>query len=99
MKEKLLITGVSVFLGGSFKDFLHQKKSFGVFGVDLKCDLSDKGNICCDLCNEKEATELLMDIRPDTIFHFAGGRAQNEDVFLKSNLMSKTFNVLRKDTT
>lgn len=88
MKKKLLITGVFGFLGGSFKDFLYQKKSFEVFGVDLKCDFPDKRNICCDLCDEKEVTELLMDIRPDTIFHFAGGRAQNEDVFLKSNFLT-----------
>jgi len=85
MKKKLLVTGSSGFLGRSFRDFLSRENEFDVFGVDLKCESSDNRNICCDLSNQKKITDILSDIRPDAIYHFAGGRVQEEEVLLKTS--------------
>lgn len=84
MKKKLLVTGVSGFLGRSFQNFLSREKSSEVFGVDIKCEPSDERNFRCDLCSQKEITDVLLNVRPDIIYHFAGGRARNEEVLLKT---------------
>lgn len=88
MKKKLLITGAVGFLGGSFYDFISSKKSFDIFGVDIKNKPSDNKCFDCDLCDQEQIKNVLLDINPDYIFHFAGARPQKRDVFLESNFLT-----------
>lgn len=84
----MLITGASGFLGGAFQSFLSHNKSFEIFSVDIKCISTKKRNFDCDLCNKEKVRSILLNIRPDYIFHFAGGRVQQEDVLLKTNFLT-----------
>lgn len=85
MRKKILITGCSGFLGKSVHDFLSKKKAFAVFGVDIKGKASKNSYFTCDLSNQKEIRSILIDLKPDYIFHLAGGRGQlDNDALFKA---------------
>ena len=71
MKEKILITGASGFLGKSIQKLLNGCNDKKLFLSDIK--KSKKSNyIQCDLENYISVKNLINKIRPDKIYHLAG---------------------------
>ena len=82
MKKIILITGVYGFLGGALWRFLEGKEADAeVYGVDIKAGFSHKRVIACDLLNATNLTNVLSTVRPDYIFHLAGGRVSDGQLF------------------
>jgi len=89
MVKKVLITGANGFLGSSlWKYFKAKQSSFRVFGIDLSQSKLSSQIVICDLNNQKKVSKLVSRIRPDYIFHLAGGRVEDEKNFLKANIMT-----------
>ncbi len=76
---KVLITGIAGFVGSHLAEYLTQKKSVEVFGVDLPyCNWQNLVNIkkkikffTCDICNFNSVQKVINKIKPDFIFHLA----------------------------
>jgi len=89
MKKKILIAGVSGFIGRSFWQYLKKKKTlFQVFGIDARLDFNDKNIFCCNLTHSKSLQDILTRIQPDYIFHFAGGRMAHEKKLFEANILT-----------
>jgi len=89
MNKKVLITGVNGFLGFALWQYLNTKYSrVKVFGIDIKPRLSSRSIFLCNLNNQKQVVDLLSSIRPDTIFHLAGGRNNSNKRLLTDNVLS-----------
>lgn len=76
-KKRVLITGISGFLGKSLGIFL-SGNNFQVFGCDLKGNSLDENMIVCDLSSKDEIGKFLFDVKPDYIFHLAGTRGKDQ---------------------
>ena len=87
MRKTVLITGVNGFLGNALWRCVNKySKQFRVFGVDVAVRRPRNKNIfCCDLLDEKKVTRLLAKIKPDIVFHLAGGRMNGKKELLKGN--------------
>lgn len=71
MKEKILITGSSGFIGESIQKMLSGFKDQRLFLSDIK--KRKKSNyIQCDLQNYASVKNLIYSIKPDKIYHLAG---------------------------
>ena len=78
--RKILITGITGFVGSHLADFLLAKKNIKVFGL-RRYHLSKEDNILhiinkiewfdCDLLDPKAIQNVLKKIKPDIIFHMA----------------------------
>ena len=78
--KKILITGITGFVGSHLADFLLVKKNIKVFGL-RRYHLSKEDNILhiinkiewfdCDLLDPKAIQNVLKKIKPDIIFHMA----------------------------
>lgn len=89
MTKKVLITGVSGFLGAALWEYFRAKQSFfKVFGVDRHASLSSRQVFLCDLNNQKETSGIVTHLKPDYIFHLAGGRMYNEKDLFKNNVLA-----------
>lgn len=76
MNKKILITGVSGFVGGYLLDFLKKDKNnifFGTYYFDKDTEyLKDKVRLTkIDLKNEKEVDGLMAEVKPDFVYHLA----------------------------
>jgi len=82
MKQKILITGITGFVGSHMADFIlnFQKNDYEIFGIkryhlsrlDKVEHFFDKINwYDCDLTDPISAEKMINDIKPDKIFHFA----------------------------
>lgn len=73
LKEKILITGCSGYIGLCLMKYLIKKKKYDVFGLDKKKNNTKnnfffKGNI-----NDKTfLNNVLMHVKPNLIIHLAG---------------------------
>ena len=87
MKNKIiLILGSHGFLGQAFTQYVClKKKYFKVYCADMHKTSKQKNYVQCDLRKKKQCKDLLNDVNPDFIFHFAGGRVFDEKKLLDSN--------------
>ena len=103
---KILITGVTGFVGSHLAEYCLTKPNVQVYGIvrpaDLKSEIKNiesiKKNITlipCELTNEKKVLEAIKKVKPDKIFHLA---AENfvplSWKFPKENLANNIFSEL-----
>ena len=76
MNKKILICGINGYLGAAMARYLRRLRNGPiVYGIARRA--SKYGNaaiFACDLNQTSRLKNILRDIRPDIIFHFAGGR-------------------------
>ena len=74
--KKILITGISGFTGRYFINFLNTLKlNMKIFGIDKNSLLSKSNNfqfIKSDLLNRKRIFNIIKNVKPNYVFHFAG---------------------------
>jgi len=84
MKEKILITGTEGFVGSHMADFLLEKGTYEVYGIkrwnnsrlrNIKHLLDKIKFIECDITDPIAVRNLLREVKPDKIFHFAAESA------------------------
>lgn len=87
MKMKILITGVSGFVGSAMARYLHSVRTAGVLGADLvERDSPLAEFIRLDLLDQDRVAAVLEQYRPQTIYHLAGGRMTDPLVMLTANV-------------
>ena len=69
MKKTILITGSLGYFGSLLT--IHLKKSFNVYGVDIK-ESNGTNHIQCDLVSNEQVYKLSKSLYPDVIIHSAG---------------------------
>ena len=69
MKKKIIITGVSGFIGKSF--FKKIETSFNTYGTYNSTKINLNKTVKIDLSNLIETQKLIKKMKPDVIFHFA----------------------------
>lgn len=84
MKEKVLVTGTTGFVGSYMVDLLLEKGKYDVFGIK-QWNLTSFRNVHhfkdkitwydCDITDPISVRNLLREIRPDKIYHFAAESA------------------------
>lgn len=82
MKEKILITGITGFVGSHMADFLLEKENIELYGLK-RWNLSRLRNIRhlldnkrltlldCDITDPIGVRNIIEEVKPDKIFHFA----------------------------
>ena len=84
MKEKILITGTEGFVGSHMADFLLEKGIYEVYGIkrwnnsrlrNIRHLLDKIKFIECDVTDPIAVRNLLREVKPDKIFHFAAESA------------------------
>ena len=84
----ILITGVNGFIGQALWDhFKARRPSFDVFGIDLQISSTEPRLLSCDLSDQRQLMKILGRIRPDVIFHLAGGRPADENMLWQANFI------------
>lgn len=84
--KKVLITGVNGFLGRALWQYLkRQKTGLRVYGLDKTAGGGARNIVVCDLSEENKLRSILVAIRPDFIFHMAGGRMAGRKQLFASN--------------
>lgn len=78
MMKKILITGVSGFVGGHLAEYLLSQKKYTIFGTDhldeyfQRLAFKDKVNFTkLNLLDSQKVNDLINQIKPDYIFHLA----------------------------
>jgi GDP-4-dehydro-6-deoxy-D-mannose reductase len=86
---RVLITGVNGFIGGSLWRFLSkQRLKLEVFGLDVGPVASCNKIFVCDLNHKKNFLKVLSSVKPDVIFHAAGGRMSDKGEVFKANFLT-----------
>jgi GDP-4-dehydro-6-deoxy-D-mannose reductase len=75
VKQRVLITGVTGFLGQAFYHYLRlTRKRCTVYGMSRRVPAPSRFIFYLNCCRTKLVRAWLDDIRPGYIYHFAGGR-------------------------
>jgi len=86
VKKTILVTGANGFLGKALFYFLDRETTNKIVGFDLRF-LSQRRNLfLCDLSNISDVKRRLEKLRPDIIFHCAGGRGNDTRKVLLNNI-------------
>ncbi len=84
----ILITGVNGFIGRAlWNHFKVQRSYLKVFGIDLKMPSPEPHLLACDSSNQRQLRKILDRVRPDVIFHLAGGRPADENMLWQANFI------------
>ena len=84
----ILITGVNGFIGRALWNYFKSHKSpLKVFGIDLQVPSSNLHLLACDLSDPRRLRKILDRVRPDVIFHLAGGRPADENMLWRVNFI------------
>lgn len=84
----ILITGVNGFIGRAlWNHFKDQRSPLKVFGIDLQMPNPEPHLLVCDLSNQRQFRKILDRVRPDVIFHLAGGRPADENMLWQVNFI------------
>lgn len=108
-KKRVLITGISGFVGSHLLDYLLQEdEGYEIYGIiresspleRISHNLSNIELITCDLVNSYAVAEIIEEIRPDYIYHLAGESSVKtswDSLFsLVNNNILTTLNILEK---
>ncbi|MCK5083912.1 MAG: GDP-mannose 4,6-dehydratase, partial [Candidatus Omnitrophica bacterium] len=77
------------FLGTALREYFKTvQPSFTVFGIDRFKPLFPRRVFLCNLNDQKKISEIISSIRPDYVFHLAGGRANAEKDLLTNNVLA-----------
>jgi len=99
--KRILITGISGFIGNNFYNYLKEKKNVTIFGtiggtkynnkkILLKKNSLQNNILLCDLSILKNVKRLIKNINPDVIYHFA---AMTDHSFAEKNkLLCQKYN-------
>ncbi len=88
-KLKVLITGISGFLGCAlWRYFERSKFNVQVYGLDKAIKNDTRKLFGCDLAKKSKLRPILHSIKPDFIFHLAGGRMPNYKALFQSNYLT-----------
>ena len=82
----ILITGVSGFIGHALWDYF-KTRDLQAYGVDVQLRRSSPFLFACDLSDPIKLKKILVRVKPDFIFHLAGGRPQDEDLLWEANFI------------
>ena len=94
-KSRVLITGINGFMGRSLADYIGRKcPEWEVYGIDKKGHGSKKF-YQLDIRCEKKLKVLLLKIRPQYIFHLAGGTLSEDFEQLLSMHVFSTFTLFK----
>jgi GDP-4-dehydro-6-deoxy-D-mannose reductase len=89
MSKRILITGVSGFIGLALAAHLCSRKKYKVLGVDVKASrMSGVRFTKIDLLDRKAFALFLRREKPQVIFHLAGGRFADVQAMYISNVMT-----------
>ena len=99
-KKKILITGVSGYIGSCLNVFF--RKKFTIYSLDKKkpqkwIKINKKNFFHCDLLNKKKLGKIFKKIKPDLIIHLAAKSTVNEKINkenYKFNNINATKNLL-----
>jgi len=93
--KRILITGVSGFIGNSLKEFIEGNlPSFEVYGIDSALNKSTKRYFKRDLNDRKSLRDIIKRISPHYIFHLAGLANKKDHRKLVSANILPTYNLL-----
>ncbi len=94
MKKRILITGVKGFLGGALKCCLEEiAPRWDIYGCDIRGPRNEKKYLRCDMGSPAQVRKCVALLRPDIVFHLAGGRSGEREGLIRSNVRS-TANLL-----
>ena len=68
---RILITGITGFVGGHLADFLSGKKDIEVHGLAQHAGNTKKRIYACDIRDQKKLEAIVQKVKPDRIFHLA----------------------------
>lgn len=91
--KKVLVTGVSGFIGHAMWHYLNAIDDVQCFGTS-RCVQDIENVFACDLLDLKQSRELVQHVAPDVIFHFCGGRFDADKEMHDANLVT-TENVMK----
>ncbi len=86
--KKILVTGVSGFIGSSLYRFLKKQRKYDVYGIDQTLKVKGPNLFQCNILAKSKLKEILLDNKFDVIFHCAGGRSSDKTELYKSNVAS-----------
>jgi len=93
--KKILITGISGFIGNSLKEFIARTlPSFEVYGIDSALTKSTKRYFKRDLNDRKSIKTIIEKVSPKYIFHLAGLTNKKDHRKLVSANILPTYNLL-----
>ncbi len=84
----ILITGVNGFIGTALWNYFKAHKfPLKVFGIDIRLRSSTPHLSACDLSNPRQLRKILDRVKPNVIFHLAGGRPADENILWQVNFI------------
>ena len=88
---KILITGASGFTGRYLEEYLTQNSHLNIYGTSRTGTATD--HFSCDLTNAESVNNLILQIKPEKIYHLAGSFSNNYDIDYANNVLA-TKNIL-----
>jgi GDP-4-dehydro-6-deoxy-D-mannose reductase len=88
---KILITGASGFTGRYLEEYLTQNSHLNIYGTSRTGTVTD--HFSCDLTNAESVNNLILQIKPEKIYHLAGSFSNDYDIDYANNVLA-TKNIL-----
>jgi len=89
MKKRILILGIHGFLGRALAKYLKLRfPQSHIFGISRKKRTSNRNIHTCEINNKLKLKSILIQLKPQWIFHMAGGRRKSAKKMFKDNVLS-----------